>query len=291
MVLDNFEHVLSAAPLVGDLLAACPGVKVLATSREALNLQAEHRYEVMPLRVPAEGRPVAVARSAAGALFVERARSHDRTFELNANNAAAVADVCRRLDGLPLAIELAAARIPVIGLEQLNARLTEALDLLSGGSRDAPERHRALRATIEWSHRLLDADEAKAFGHFAVFAGGATIEAAEEVTCADLETLSGLVDKHLLGRSAPDGEPRLVMLQTVREYASERLETAGTLRRCVNGIAATTGPLRSRPSPNCSPTERRNGCPGWTSRSTTSARRSTGASFTLPSKRCGSSRR
>ena len=224
LVLDNFEHVLSAAPVVGDLLAACPGVKVLATSREALNLQAEHRYEVMPLRVPADGRPVAVARSAAGALFVERARSHDRTFELNANNADAVAGVCRRLDGLPLAIELAAARTPVLGLEQLNARLTEALDLLSGGSRDAPERHRTLRATIEWSHRLLAPDEAKAFARFAVFSGGATIEAAEEVTCADLETLSALVDKHLLGRSAGDGGPRLVMLETVGEYAWERLD-------------------------------------------------------------------
>ncbi|MGH2781774.1 MAG: ATP-binding protein, partial [Thermoleophilaceae bacterium] len=228
LVLDNFEHVLSAAPLVGDLLAACPGIRVLATSREALRLQAEHRYEVSPLHVPGEGAPVAVKRSAAGALFVERARSHDPTFQVNENNADAIADVCRRLDGLPLAIELAAARTPVLAVEQLNARLAESLDLLSGGSRDAPERHRTLRATIEWSHRLLAVEEARAFAHFAIFAGGATIEAAEEVTGASFDTLSGLVDKHLLGRpSGADGEPRLVMLETVREYAFERLEADG----------------------------------------------------------------
>lgn len=225
LVLDNFEHVLPAAPLVGDLLAACPGITVLATSREALRLQAEHRYEVSPLHVPSERDPVAVKRSAAGALFVERARSHDRTFQVNESNADAIADVCRHLDGLPLAIELAAARTPVLAVEQLNARLRESLDLLSGGPRDAPERHWTLRATIEWSHRLLAVEEARAFARFAVFAGGATIEAAEEVTGANLDTLSALVDKHLLERrSDADGEPRLVMLETVGEYASERLE-------------------------------------------------------------------
>jgi predicted ATPase/DNA-binding SARP family transcriptional activator len=225
LVLDNFEHVVEAAPFVADLLAACPGISVLATSREALRLQAEQRYAVEPLAVPAEGRPADVDHSPAGALFAERARSHDPAFVVDAGNAGAIAEICRRLDGLPLAIELAAARTPVLGVQELGARLGQALGLLTGGPRDAPERHRTLRATIEWSHRLLGAEEADAFARFATFAGGATIEAAEEVTGATLETLSGLVDKHLLvRRPGPGGEQRLTTLETVREYAAERLE-------------------------------------------------------------------
>jgi predicted ATPase/DNA-binding SARP family transcriptional activator len=230
LVLDNFEHVLTAAPWVNDLLGACPAMKVLATSREALRLQGEQRHEVQPLPVPAEGRLAEVEQSPAAALFVERARSHDKAFELNAGNARAIAELCDRLDGLPLALELAAARSPMLGPEQLNARLAERLDLLSGGPRDAPERQRTLRATIDWSHRLLDPAEAEAFARFAVFAGGATIEAAEDVTGAGLDTLSGLVDKHLLlRRPGPRGDARLLMLETVREYASERLaDSAGS---------------------------------------------------------------
>jgi predicted ATPase/DNA-binding SARP family transcriptional activator/class 3 adenylate cyclase len=225
LVLDNFEHLLSAAPLVNDLLGACPALVVLATSREALRLHAEHRYAVPPLNVPIEGRPVAVERSAAGALFVERARGHDRAFEVNPGNARAIAKVCRRLDGLPLAIELAAARTAVLSAEQLEARLGHALDVLGGGPLDAPDRQRTLRATIEWSHRLLTSDEAEAFAGFAVFVGGATVDAAEAVTGADLDTLTGLVEKQLLLRRAgPSGEARLVMLETVREYSHERLE-------------------------------------------------------------------
>ena len=164
--------------------------------------------------------------SPAGAMFAERARSHEAGFEVDAANAAAIAAVCRRLDGLPLALELAAARTPVLGVARASAaRLGDALDLLTGGPRDAPERHRALRATIEWSYRLLGSDEAEAFARLAVFAGGSTVEAAEDVTGASLDTLAGLVDKHLLiRRMAPGGQPRLAMLETVREYALERLE-------------------------------------------------------------------
>ena len=224
LVLDNLEHVVEAAAFIADLMKACGGIKVLATSREPLRLQSERRYEVEPLELPAEREPAAVERSAAGALFAERARSHGARFDVDAGNAGAIADVCRRLDGLPLAIELAAARTPVLDVQELSARLGEALDVLTVGSRDAPERHRTLRATIEWSHRLLDAEETTAFARFAVFAGGATIEVAEEVTGASLDTLSGLVDKHLLARRpGPGGEPRLVMLETVRDYASELL--------------------------------------------------------------------
>jgi predicted ATPase/DNA-binding SARP family transcriptional activator len=217
LVLDNFEHVLPAAAWVGDLLGSCPEMKLLATSREALRLQAEQRYEVDTLGV-----------SAAGALFVARARSNDRGFELNEVNGSAVATICGRLDGLPLAIELAAARTSVLEPRELEARIGETLDLLSSGSRDLPDRQRTLRATIEWSHRLLEEDEAEAFAGFSVFAGGATIQAAEEVTGAGLDTLSGLVDKHLLlRRSAGDGGSRLLMLETVREFAREKLEVSG----------------------------------------------------------------
>jgi predicted ATPase/DNA-binding SARP family transcriptional activator len=224
LVLDNFEHVLPAAPLVGELLAAAPALAVLATSREPLRLQAEHRYAVAPLQVPAEADPAAVAQAAAGALFVERALTHDRSFELTAANSGAVAEICRHLDGLPLAIELAAARTTVLDPEELNARLAGALEVLGGGPRDAPDRQRTLRATIDWSHRLLDAAEAEAFARFAAFAGGATTDAAQEVTGADIDALQGLVDKQLLRRGQISGpDPRLSMLETVREYASERL--------------------------------------------------------------------
>jgi predicted ATPase len=178
-VLDNFEQILPAAPLVGDLLTACATLTVLATSREPLHLQAEQSYAVEPLAVPADAEPDAVEGAAAGALFVERARSHDRRFELTSGNAGAIGEICRRLDGLPLAIELAAARTALLGAEELNDRLGQALDVLGSGPLDAPDRQRTLRATIEWSHRLLSESEAEAFGRFAVFAGGATIEAAQ----------------------------------------------------------------------------------------------------------------
>jgi predicted ATPase/DNA-binding SARP family transcriptional activator len=224
LVLDNFEHLLPAASLIGDLLAAAPALVVLATSREPLRLQAERCYAVAPLQVPAKADPAAVAQAAAGALFVERALSHDRGFELTAGNSAAVAEICRHLDGIPLAIELAAARTTVLDPEQLNARLGGALDMLGAGPRDAPERQRTLRATIDWSHRLLDAQEADAFARFAVFAGGATTEAAQEVTGAGIDDLQGLVDKQLLLRRDDSGpDPRLSMLETVREYADEQL--------------------------------------------------------------------
>jgi predicted ATPase/DNA-binding SARP family transcriptional activator len=224
LVLDNLEHLLPAAPLVSDLLTACATLKVLATSRERLHLQAERRYAVEPLQTPADAEPAAVERAPASALFIERARSHDRRFELTEGNAGSIGEICRRLDGLPLAIELAAARTTLLGAEELNARLGQALDVLGSGPLDAPDRQRTLRATIEWSHRLLSAPEAEAFGAFAVFAGGATIEAAEQITGANLDALEALVDKQLLRRHGAGAETRLLMLETVREYAQERLD-------------------------------------------------------------------
>jgi predicted ATPase/DNA-binding SARP family transcriptional activator len=224
LVLDNFEHLLPAVALVGDLLSACAALTVLVTSREPLHLQAERRYAVEPLQTPAGAKPAAVERAAAGRLFVERARSHDRRFELTEANAGAIGEICRRLDGLPLAIELAAARTTLLGVEELNARLGQALDVLGSGPLDAPDRQRTLRATIEWSHRLLTPREAEAFGRFAVFAGGATIEAAQQVTGANLDALEGLIDKQLLRRHGSGADTRLMMLDTVRAYAQERLD-------------------------------------------------------------------
>ena len=167
---------------------------------------------------------LAVEESSAGSLFVERARSHDRSFELTDDNAATIAEICRRLDGLPLALELAAARTTMLDVEELSARLADALNVLAEGPRDAPDRQRTLRATIDWSHRLLSSKEARAFARFAVFAGGATFEAAQAVTAAELDELQGLVDKQLLRREGSGKEARLTMLETVRGYALERLE-------------------------------------------------------------------
>ncbi|HEX6711853.1 MAG TPA: BTAD domain-containing putative transcriptional regulator [Thermoleophilaceae bacterium] len=220
LVLDNFEHLLLAAPLVSGLLATCGALKVLATSRAALRLQPERRFPVEPLALPAGDEPSDVEASAAGALFLERAESHGTALALDPSQAAAVARLCRRLDGLPLAIELAAARTPMFEPNELTARLADALDALGPAARDAPDRQRTLRATLDWSYRLLSTAEAEAFGRFAVFAGGATIHSAERVTGGDVETLQGLVENHLLLRRAD----RLVMLETVREYARHRLD-------------------------------------------------------------------
>jgi predicted ATPase/DNA-binding SARP family transcriptional activator len=220
VVLDNLEHLLAAAPTVTALLTESAALTVLATSREALRVEPEHRYEVSPLPGPTAPVPAEVEDAAASALFIDRARRRQPDFEVTTANAAAIADICVRLDGLPLAIELAAARTPMLSPEQLQGRLGRALDALGSGPRDAPARQRTIRATIDWSYQLLSPDEARAFAAFAVFRGGGTIEAAEEVTGAGLDTLTGLLDKHLLQRRHTDSaDGRLFMLETVREYA------------------------------------------------------------------------
>jgi predicted ATPase len=229
LVADNFEHVLDAAPLVGELLARCPGLTVLATSREPLALHAEQRYVVSPLALPDRaGADDATLPSAAVVLFAARARGHDPAFELDSGNAVAVADICRRVDGLPLAIELAAARCGLMSAGEIAARLDGALGILGASPRDAPARQQTLRATMSWSHDLLSDEEKAAFARFAVFAGGATADAAEEITGADLDTLDHLVAKSLLvRRRRPGGEStRLGMLETVRAYAEERFLAA-----------------------------------------------------------------
>jgi predicted ATPase/DNA-binding SARP family transcriptional activator len=230
LIADNFEHVLAAAPFIGGLLGACPALTVLATSREPLTLHAEQRYPVAPLALPDLARPEdpqTLAGVDAVALFTERARAHDPDFQLGDGNAAAVAEICRRVDGLPLAIELAAARCGLLSPGEIADRLGAQLGALGAGARDAPARQQTLRATIDWSHELLTDDERACFACFAVFAGGATVEAAETVTSASLDTLDRLVAKSLLVRRQSTHAPtRLAMLETIRAYASERFAAA-----------------------------------------------------------------
>lgn len=228
LTIDNFEHVLDAADLVAELHRTCPGLALLVTSREALDLSAEHRVVVPPLAVPAlEAPTVGEIESVAGsALFLAAARRRDSRFALSTTAGPAIARICARLDGLPLALELAAARIEVLGVEELAGRLAEAVIELGAGPRDAPDRQRTLDAAIEWSYRMLDERLQRAFIDFAVFAGGATLEAVEAIIGVDLGTVEALIAKSLLdGRQRPDGATRMVMLETIRQYALGRFGT------------------------------------------------------------------
>jgi predicted ATPase/DNA-binding SARP family transcriptional activator len=226
LVVDNCEHLAAAAPFIGSLPAAGPGVTVLATSREPLAVHAEQVLLVPPLAMsdPAPHSDLDGLLSVdAIALFCERARAHDPDFELSRDSAGPVAEICRRLDGLPLAIELAAARCALLSPSEIAARLGAAVSALGSGPRDAPARQQTLQATLDWSHGLLDDDEQTCFARMAVFAGGATIDAAETVVGADLDTLDRLVAKSLLvRRQGRHGPTRLGMLETVRTYANER---------------------------------------------------------------------
>src|SRR5262245_41105184 len=232
LVLDNFEHLLDAAHAVGELLAAAPSLKLLATSRIPLHLAAEHELPVPPLALPDPAHlpePSTLSQYDAVELFVERARAVKPEFEVTTANAPAVAELCIRLDGLPLAIELAAARAKLLSPQALLARLEQQLDLLSGGPRDLPARQQTLRATIDWSHGLLDPEERLLFARLAVFHGGCTLEAADAVCGGEglLAGLATLVDDNLLRQEEQDdGEPRFTMLETIRAYARERLEAS-----------------------------------------------------------------
>ncbi|HEY8596902.1 MAG TPA: tetratricopeptide repeat protein [Thermomicrobiales bacterium] len=237
LVLDNLEHLLGAATDIGDLLGRVPGLTILATSREPLRLRWEHELPVAPLPVPAvseDSAAAALASVPAVALFAERARAVQPTFALSAANAAAVAELCRRLDGLPLAIELAAARVRLLSPTAILARLERRLQVLTGGARDLPLRHQTLRSAIDWSYDLLDEGERRFFSRFALFAGGCTLEAIEAVCLADtdpaldpVEGVASLVEKSLLRQvEAADG-PRFGMLETIGVYAAERLAASG----------------------------------------------------------------
>ena len=225
IVLDNFEHVDSAAPVVSRLLEAAPELKVLATSRSPLRLYGEHEYPVPPLALPEPGRP---ADSEAVDLFVVRAQAARHGFALGADSAEAVGEICARLDGLPLAIELAAARSRALSPREMLASLPRRLELAAGGPRDVPERQQTLRATLDWSYRLLEARERELFARLGVFVGGCGEAAAREVCSADPAELAALAEQSLLVRGEDGaGARRFDMLESVREYALDRLAEGG----------------------------------------------------------------
>jgi predicted ATPase len=253
LLLDNFEQVTEAAPLVVDLLGAAPGLVVLVTSRTVLRLSGEHEFPVPPLPVPPAGAGLNAEDAeqyASVRLFVERARAAAQGFQLNNGNAAAVAEICRRLDGLPLAIELAAARVRLLSPATLLARLDDRMGMLTGGARDLPERQQTLRNTLDWSYGLLSPGEQALFARLAVFAGTFGLPAAEAVGgdaagSADpgragrvIDTLGGLVDSSLVATETHDGEPRFGLLKTVREYALERLRDSGDWKAAYDRHAA-----------------------------------------------------
>lgn len=271
LVVDNFESVVSAAPVIARLVAACPGMKTLVTSRIALRLRGEHEYTIPPLETPdpaqwaapgatsatggasgasgasgrsaprlghATPRPIdleQIARYPAIALFIERAREVKPDFRLTNANAPAIIDICRQLDGLPLAIELAAARLRLLSPQTIRARLSKRLELLTDGPRDQPERQQTMRATIGWSYDLLRPDERVVFRRMSVFAGGWTLEAAEAVCAPALDALNGLsalIDHSLIGEREeeddPDeGETRYWQLETIQAFANDELGASG----------------------------------------------------------------
>lgn len=238
LILDNFEQVLDAAPLVAELLQTSSRLKVLVTSRSPLHIYGEHELVVRPLALP---DPESVQSAAeliaqpAVALFVDRAGAVKPDFALNDEQMAAVAEICARLDGLPLAIELAAAWSKILAPQAIAARLSNRLALLTGGARDLPVRQQTLRSTLNWSYELLDAEQKALFARLAVFVGGGTLDTLEEV-CQDqpgatidlLARLAALVDASLL-QQEPSDQPRFVMLETIHEYAWEQLTQSGEL--------------------------------------------------------------
>jgi predicted ATPase/DNA-binding SARP family transcriptional activator len=241
LVLDNCEHLVTrCAELAAEILSNCPKVQIMATSREALRIDGETVWQVPTLSLPPLRLPPGDALTVYEAirLFVERAVAVNGKFSLNAENAPAVAEICRRLDGIPLAIELAAARIKVLAPERIAARLDNRFDLLTVGSRVALPRHQTLRLTFDWSHELLTEAERVLFRRLSVFVGGFNLEAAEEV-CADekieaprvLELVSHLVDKSLITAEPQQGERRFRLLETGREYAREKLGESGEAGR------------------------------------------------------------
>jgi predicted ATPase/DNA-binding CsgD family transcriptional regulator len=232
IVLDNFEQIIAAAPLLTELLSVCPRMKMLVTSREALRVRGEQEFSVSPLALP--GQPATIEspmQYPAIALFVQRAQSIQPDFQLTSENTATVAEICARLDGLPLAIELAAARIKLLPPQSMRVRLQEsALGLLTAGARDLPARQQTLRATIQWSYDSLTAAEQRVFRWLAVFVAGCTLDAATSkwspeigsVACqtpiSKLDMVSSLVNKNLLRQTETDDQPRLSMLETIREF-------------------------------------------------------------------------
>jgi predicted ATPase len=234
LILDSFEHLIEAANLVGELLATCPDLTILVTSRSVLHLYGEHDYDVVPLPLPDADAASSLSRLGevdAVRLFTERARAARARFALTPENAPAVAAICARLDGLPLAIELAAARVRILSPQALLARLEHRLKVLTDGPRDVPQRQQTMRSTIAWSYDLLTDQQQAFLCQLAVFSGGWTIEAAEalgEDGSDVIDDCAALVDQSLIRLiEGPTGASRFGMLETIREFALERLAAGG----------------------------------------------------------------
>lgn len=235
LLLDNCEHVIEpAATLCADLLRSCPRLRILATSQEALGISGEVRYRVPSLSVPDDADGAAAAESGAVRLFVDRAVAVRPDFQLDDDNVAAVVSICRHLDGIPLALELAAARVRVLSPEQIEVRLGERFELLGGGGRDRHPRQQTLRATMDWSHDLLSDEERAVFRRLGVFAADFTLEAAEAVCAGDpvdpfmvLDLVTSLVDKSLVSPEHSKDETRFRLTESVRAYASAKLAESG----------------------------------------------------------------
>ncbi len=232
LVLDTFEQIVAAGPLVTDLLSACPSVTIIVTSRIVLGVSGEQEFVVAPMTVPGASRSRSLAEIAASeavALFLLRARAIDPTFELTDANASAIIEICQRLDGLPLAIELAAARTKVLSPQDLAARLSRRLRVLIGGARDQPARLQTMRGAIDWSYDLLDAREQALFRRLSVFAGGFSLAAAEAVVPGDdtLDLLDSLVGKSLVQPMSGPAGRRFALLEIIREYGQEQLTLSG----------------------------------------------------------------
>jgi predicted ATPase/DNA-binding winged helix-turn-helix (wHTH) protein len=253
LVLDNCEHVIGAvAELSGALLAGAPGVKLMLTSQVRMQTPGEQVYRLAPLDVPASPDGATAMQHGAVALFVARAQAADARFALNADNIAAVIEICARLDGVPLAIELAAARVPLLGVKSIRQRLDERLHLFAGGPREAPPRQRALAATMEWSYGLLSDDEKRVLDLLGIFVGGFSLEGARELisdeqvdSWAALDLLSALIDKSLV-MVDPGDPPRYRLLETTRAFALERLAATGALGPArPKHVLATVATLRA----------------------------------------------
>jgi predicted ATPase len=226
LLLDNFEQIVSAAPLLTELLNACAGLQMLVTSREALHLRGEHEFPLEPLALSDQISIESLYQSPGIALFVQRVQAVQPDFQLTEENAPAVTKICARLDGLPLALELAAARIKLLPPKTMLERLQESsLQMLTRGARDLPARQRTLRSAIQWSYDLLEDEEKYTFRWLAAFIGGFTLEAARIVIgpSASLDVLESLVGKSLVRQTEMDGAPRLSMLETIREFGLEKL--------------------------------------------------------------------
>src|SRR5438874_3315855 len=240
LLLDNFEQVVDAATDIAELLAACPRLIILVTSRAALHISGEHEFPLLPLALPDGTSPLAIhelTQYAAIALFLQRAMAIKPDFDVTTANVQTIAMICRRLDGLPLAIELAAARIKLLPPQALLQRLIHPINVLTGGRQNAPDRHQTLRNTIAWSYHLLNTVEQQLFRRVSVFIGSCSLEAIEALYSSYpdramliLDGVSSLIDKSLLRQIEQEDEPRIVMLETIREYALEMLEDNGEER-------------------------------------------------------------